>query len=339
MRETVIAKRWAKSTAAMALVLSVAACEQIEALDLPFLEKDSGPSETGLAIPTGDTETRDVEAPEIFQKNEAGLWDGRPSLGGVWVAHPDVTDPERVIIRNEDNGQFVVGALFRRERENPGPELQVSSDAAEDLGMLAGTPARLNVIALRREEAPAADPDVGLVPFDNPLEDGSGGLAAPENIDATPLDPIAGASAAVVAAEEQAIANAGLDLTLPPVPAPTETPLAPIGAPLDARASDAIDGTAIAAAPAALPAPTASAGSTLDKPFIQIGIFSLEQNANDTAAKLRNDGMSANVLAQESQGKPFWRVLVGPSPNAQDRTAILAKIQSLGFSDAYFVSN
>lgn len=72
---------------------------------------------------------RDVEAPDVFQANENGLWDGRPSLGGVWVASTDATDPERVIIRNETNGKFVIGALFRRERELPGPKLQVSSDA------------------------------------------------------------------------------------------------------------------------------------------------------------------------------------------------------------------
>ena len=48
---------------------------------------------------------RDVEAPDVFQANENGLWDGRPSLGGVWVASTDATDPERVIIRNETNGK------------------------------------------------------------------------------------------------------------------------------------------------------------------------------------------------------------------------------------------
>jgi hypothetical protein len=63
----------------------------------------------------------DVEAPEVFDITDAGLWDGRPSLGGVWVAHPDATDPERVMIRNTETGSFVIGALFRRERENPGP--------------------------------------------------------------------------------------------------------------------------------------------------------------------------------------------------------------------------
>ncbi|KIC43393.1 sporulation protein [Ruegeria sp. ANG-R] len=101
---------------------------------------------------------RDVEAPEVFQVTEAGLWDGRPSLGGIWVAHPDVTQPERVVIKNTANNKSVTGALFRRERNLPGPALQVSSSAAEKLGMLAGAPTKVQVVALRREaiEAPPA---------------------------------------------------------------------------------------------------------------------------------------------------------------------------------------
>ncbi len=94
---------------------------------------------------------RDVEAPEVFQITEAGLWDGRPSLGGVWVAHPDVSQPERVLIKNTANNKTVTGALFRRDRNLPGPALQVSSSAAEGLGILAGAPTRIEVVALRRE--------------------------------------------------------------------------------------------------------------------------------------------------------------------------------------------
>lgn len=101
---------------------------------------------------------RDVEAPDVFQVTDQALWDGRPSLGGVWVASPDATDPERVILRNAENGKFVIGALFKRERDNPGPKLQISSDAADALGVLAGQPVSLNVTALRREEAPDASP-------------------------------------------------------------------------------------------------------------------------------------------------------------------------------------
>jgi rare lipoprotein A len=64
-----------------------------------------------------------------------------------------------VLIRNTETGSFVIGALFRRERENPGPRFQISSDAAAALDILAGAPTELQVIALRREEvAPAEAP-------------------------------------------------------------------------------------------------------------------------------------------------------------------------------------
>ncbi|MEL6587459.1 MAG: SPOR domain-containing protein [Pseudomonadota bacterium] len=128
------------------------------------------PSATGEAAtrqtpPGAQLIDQDVEAPEVFDVTDRALWDGRPSLGGVWIAAPDVLQPERVIIRNPDNGKFVVGALFKRERGNPGPPLQLSSEAADALGVIAGAPTELSVVALRREEqpepvVPVAEPDV-----------------------------------------------------------------------------------------------------------------------------------------------------------------------------------
>jgi rare lipoprotein A len=290
MENAFISKTWLKGSVIASLMVTLTACEQMESMGLdgdPVSEADA----PALPSVSGATEERDVEAPEVFQKTDTGLWDGRPSLGGVWVAHPDVTDPERVIIRNDTNGKFVIGALFRRERDNPGPALQVSSDAAQELGMLAGSPATLNVVALRREEVAVAPP--ATTDFD-----------APVDITATSLDdPIAAATAAVIAAE-------------------AATPSTPV-----------------AAAPTPAPTPAPRPASTLTKPFIQIGIFSVESNANNTATSLRRDGMSATVLAQTSQGKPFWRVIVGPSPTSTDRAAILQKVQALGFADAYFVTN
>ena len=136
---------------------------------------------------------RDVEAPEVFQVTDAALWDGRPSLGGVWVASPDATDPERVILRNPENGKFVIGALFRRERDNPGPKLQISSDAAAALGVLAGQPVNLNVTALRREAAPAV------------AEPGQPILDAAETVATAATDPVtATAEAAIAEAEASA---------------------------------------------------------------------------------------------------------------------------------------
>ena len=256
-----------------------------------FLQsKDTG-AETGETVSrAGRSVERDIEAPEIFHATEAGLWDGRPSLGGVWVAHPDVTDPERVIIRNQQNGQFVIGALFRRERETPGPRLQVSSDAAAALEMLAGAPTDLDVIALRREEM-AADPD----PV--PAATEAATLPGASNVSESPLAPVAGAATAGAAPAPQAAA------ALAPKPAPAK----PV--------------------------------SSLDKPYIQIGIFSVEQNAENTATAMRQQGMVPLVRKQESSGKTFWRVIVGPAQSAAERAELLTKIKASGFTDAYAVTN
>jgi rare lipoprotein A len=117
--------------------------------------------DTSNKAPTNMTNLveRDVEAPDIVNISEAGLWDGQPSLGGIWVAHPDAKDPEKVIIRNLENKKFVIGAIFRREREFSGPSLQLSSDAADALGISAGQPTNLSVVALLRQSVPAATLD------------------------------------------------------------------------------------------------------------------------------------------------------------------------------------
>ena len=255
---------------------------------------------------------RDVEAPEVFQVTEEGLWDGRPSLGGVWVAHPAADDPERVIIRNEENGRFVIGALFRREIENPGPELMISSDAAAALNILAGDPTRVQVTALRREEV--ADPVVTPSPeAEVALAAAEGTATATPEITTTPLgDPIAAAAAAISQAEVAAgIASAG--------PAPSTAP-AP---------------TAVAAAPASQAAPAASA---LDRAFIQIGIFSVQENANNTGQALRNAGLVPTIYDQTSNDRRFWRVVVGPAQTADERAQMLRTVQGLGFADAYAVT-
>jgi cell division septation protein DedD len=266
------------------------------------------------AAPTGGTRTetriveRDVEAPQVFRAQEPGLWDGRPSLGGVWVAYPGVQDPERVIIRNPANGRFVIGALFRRERENPGPRLQVSSDAASALGLLAGQPTTLEVVALRREEVPEAPPA-------NPILD-TAETVETEAIDATPPAPprLAGAAAPAVTPGAVAIATAAPAAAAPAARPPAPPPARP-------------------AAPARAAAPAAG-GRTL----IQIGIFSVEANANRAAAQVRTTGAPVSIRREESQGRAFWRVLAGPEADATRRADLLGRIKALGYADAYLVS-
>ncbi len=291
--------RTARLLAAVTGLSLLVACGE-EGPDFSFLQPKADTEGTATSSSTTLVE-RDVEAPEVFQVEEAGLWDGRPSLGGVWVAHPDATDPERVIIRNNANGKFVIGALFRRERDIPGPRLQVSSDTAAALGMLAGAPVELNVTVLRREETPVSAPveeTVEEAPEVDVATLDSASSADPADITETPLDPIAGAAAAIEAAAPA-----------PAAPAPV----------------------AQAAAPAAV--------SPLSKPFIQIGIFSVEANANRTAGMMRDAGMIPKVLEQSSNGKPFWRVMVGPAQSKSERSSLLKGVKEAGFTDAYAVTN
>lgn len=281
-----------KFAALTALGVTLSACEGGPTLD--FLKTSSGkPAATNDGAAT--LIERDVEAPDVFQVTEPGLWDGRPSLGGVWVAHPTADDPERVIIRNAENGKFAIGALFRRERDNPGPALQLSSDAAAELGVLAGAPTRLNVTALRKEEVPQETPAA---------------IAAEEAILEEPLDPLDQAAAAIEAAESR--------------PAPA----APAAAP-----------AAAAPAPAPAPARAPSGSFALSKPFIQIGFFGVQSNAEATGAKLRRAGIVPVIRKQSSKGKTFWRVLVGPANSIPERAQLLKSIRAQGYSDAYFVTN
>ena len=280
--------------------MTLAACE--DGGPMAFLQGQGATEQGAASNRSVRLVERDVEAPDVFQVTEAGLWDGRPSLGGVWVAHPDVKEPERVIIRNTVNGNFVIGALFRREVDTPGPRVQVSSDAAATLGMLAGQPVQVNVTALRREEvsdpatAEAEGPDVAAT---------APAMPAPSGVTESRLAPISSAAAAIEAAPQ-------------PVPAAAAAPSS--------------------APQAAAPAPQARP-SGLDKPFLQIGIFSVEANAQRAATAMRNAGMVPEVKRQESQGKPFWRVLVGPAGSAAERSSLLAKIKQEGFTDAYAVTN
>ncbi len=302
---TVTSTDWHKHKAATRVALLLGATLLIAGCDENgqfSLGAPQGQTETDSAEATPSRRTklveRDVESPEVFQVTEAGLWDGRPSLGGVWVAHPDVKDPERVIIRNTDNGKFVIGALFRRERATPGPKLQLSSDAAEALGMLAGQPRPLNVTALRREEVPA-----------DPVEAPGGALDGPAEVSEKALDPIASSAATAIASAETDAATGAASAAPAPKPA---------------------------AAPAAKPAPKKSG---LAKPYLQIGIFSVETNANNTATKMRLAGMVPTVKKQTSKGKTFWRVLIGPATSSTERATLLRKIKAEGFSDAYAVTN
>lgn len=294
---------------ALAAVLAATGCTDFK---MPRLNLSGGKTqEQAQTRDNGSVQLveRDVEAPDVFQVTEEGLWDGRPSLGGVWVAYPDVSEPERVIIRNESNGKFVIGALFRRERNTPGPKIQISSDAAAALEVLAGQPTLLNVTALRKEQVPETQLDEGTAPE--------------EDVTAETLGPIAAAAAAIDAAEaKDAGASGAAAGSASPSTPPRARPTA----------------TATAAPPnGGQTAQSAARSNALAKPYVQIGIFSVEANATRNAKRLRSAGLNPVVKAQEIRGKKFWRVLAGPAANRSSLRELLKKLRGMGYADAYAV--
>ncbi|MFK5997589.1 MAG: SPOR domain-containing protein [Rhodobacterales bacterium] len=270
---------------------------------------------------------RDVEAPEVFQVTEKALWDGRPSIGGVWVAHPDSKQPERVIIRNKTNGKFVIGALFKRERDNPGPRLQLSSEAATALGVLAGAPTTLNVTALRRETVN--------------VEDQARAPATPETVTTKVLapTPTQEIKRSVLKSVNQAEAKQKPKI-IPKTKAEAKTNTV-----TETKTATGITRTvnigtakpkqvtpAVTPLKAAL-APVASSG--LSQPYIQLGFFNVEANAKNTLKALETRKIPGKVIKATAKGKTFWRVLAGPAQTKGERAAYMTEIKKMGFNDAY----
>lgn len=313
---------------------------------------------TVAASTSGETVTRDVEMPEVFSVRDTGLWDGRPSLGGIWVAHPDVADPERVRIENTENGKTIEGALFRRERENPGPTIQVSSEAANALGILAGKPTELAVIAVREETIEVEAPETVALELpagaDAPVVSVEGEAAIASDLeDNAAVEPVA--VTAVAEAPPQGFFGRIREGFRPRAAAPA-TSAAQIAITADIAAEVAAAAAADpATAPAAIetqtldPVATAAAGAIAraeareaERPgnaFVQVGLFSEESNARDAAETLRANGIVPSVLNTTVSGKPFFRVVVGPVATAADRADLVDQIRGLGFSDAFLTSS
>ncbi|MEM6308322.1 MAG: SPOR domain-containing protein, partial [Pseudomonadota bacterium] len=132
--------------------------------------------------------------------------------------------------------------------------------------------------------------------------------------------------APVAAAGQPAVATTA-------APAPVGAP-APLGAP--GAAAPAPVGVGPAPVAAAAPVPGAS---SLAKPFVQVGIFSVRANADAAVRNLQNRGVGAELRPMTAGDKSFWRVLAGPATSTADRDRILTQARAQGFADAYAVRN
>jgi rare lipoprotein A len=239
---------------------------------------------------------QDVEAPDVFDATESALWDGRPSLGGIWVAAPEVTNPERAIMFNPATGKSVTGALFKRERENPGPRLQLSSDAAEALGILAGQPTEIRVTALRKAEAVEDTPAEETAAEDTATETAEG--------EAEP------------AKEDEAAAIAAAALTAVDAEKPEAAPEA-------AAADPAADPAAVAATAAG--AAAVAAAVVDEKPKRKTW---KERRAEAKAAREAKKQAAAEAKAAASAAEADAALAAGEAPTATAESAAVAPIES-----------
>lgn len=369
--KTVAAKGSVMKTSSLVRGLGgLAAVGLLSACELTGTETTDAPP---AAEAQGGTEAvereTDVDAPALFSAKETGLWDGRPSFGGVWVAHPDATQPERVRITNVSTGKTIAGALFRRERDFPGPRIQISSNAAAALGILAGQPTELQVIALRRETVtiapatpkPAPEPEVTEEVIEAAPEVAES-KTEPTEADGTEAAALTPAelrkkkrqeAAAKRKAEREARIKAREEERAR-IAAEKE---AKKQAEAEARAAAEAAATAQAAAekaatrPEARPAssdPIAAAAAALDSvendspaavegpkppraPFAQVGVYQTREEADQISAVLSGAGLLPTVVERRFLNQITYRIIVGPAQTQSEYDTFVAQLSALGY--------
>lgn len=350
-------------------LLALMSCEQLQTQPQSTPEP---PAEGGLKI-----EERDVEKPEIFTLRQMALWDGKPSFGGVWAALPDEVQPERVSITNMETGQSVMGSLFKREEQTPGPPIRVSSDAANALGIPPGQPTSVTVTVVRREtvaslpepvtpEAPMeitpSDPDISAVSETVPEEADQAAVApvaaiqgAPEpQIEETPLAPVV---VAPVAAATEAVAPVATVVAQPDAERPRtlmdlfrRRDRAPQAAPVRTveetpvitiqQDTDAEEQAAITTPAPATPVAEPQTASVTGGGFLQTGTFTSRVNAQAQVTRLDDAGVPAIIRqSQTNTGAPLFRVLAGPAGSSIVQDNYARTIYGLGITDAFPTSN
>ena len=341
--------------AAPIFLLGLAACETVPGrADTTVAAADDGLTGSEISI-----EERDIQRPDVFTLEDIGLWDGRPSFGGVWVAIPTNVQPERVTITNVATGDSVVGALYKRERDNPGPAIQLSSDAADALNVVPGEPTPLTITALRRETIASEEDEDGAQVFLENDPFATEGVEPPPVTAAAEVEEttegggffsrlraaLGGDGASSVADPIPVATDATTTITETTVPAlagATAALVADEEAPVETASLAEETVTAPPARPEArapAPAPAVTGGSDLSRPFIQVGTFSSRENADVLVGRMRVNGLTGQIREQTTdEGKALYRVLAGPAVDEPARDALANQVTALGFADAFPVA-
>ena len=287
------------------------------------------------------------------------------------MAHPDASQPERVRITNTKSGVSIPGALFRREREFPGPRIQISSNAAAALGILAGQPTELEVIALRRETVviqPAPAPISDEVVENEEAAEATAAVVEESGkmtVDAEPvLTPAelrrqkrqeaaakrkAEREAARKAREEKREAArlareeelareqaekeaAEAEAKAAALAAAEKDASKPTARPAqDDALQAAADAIEAAEAPVAAPAVVPAAPKPPTRPFLQLGTYKTLEEADEVSMRLRAAGLFPTVVERRVFNQTSWRVIVGPAATQEQFEALQARLTELGY--------
>jgi rare lipoprotein A len=74
--------------------------------------------------------------------------------------------------------------------------------------------------------------------------------------------------------------------------------------------------------------------------FVQAGAFSTEANASRLLERLRSQGIAQSFVREDQvDGRPLYRVRVGPIPSVNEFDRVLARLRALGLADAQLAAD
>ena len=224
---------------------------------------------------------------------------------GISGAHPTLPMPVNVRVTNLENGRSLVVRVNDRGPYVNGRILDLSEHAADLLGFRLSGLARVRVTYIGR--ADLNGPGLASPADETPPEIASAVPAAPvTQVAAMALPPVAGVAVAPA-------------VTARNLPMPVEQMIL---APLSRGA--AADGQVVE-----MPVPPATAL------YVQAGAFTSPVNARSVAAKLSSAG--ARVFPGMKDGRPIYRVRIGPFQAVEQADAVLAQVLALGQNDVQIV--
>ncbi len=69
----------------------------------------------------------------------------------------------------------------------------------------------------------------------------------------------------------------------------------------------------------------------LTRPFLQLGTYSTQEEADEISEALRNAGLLPTVVERRFFNQSSWRIIVGPAATQEELDALQAKLIELGY--------